>query len=200
MEHNQNQTPSDTIYFWKPNEPWGLFSQWYTAPMTDPETGIQFNCCEQYMMYHKAVTFNDEKSKHIILNELDPREHKKLGRMIKGFTKHKWDEVKFDVVVKANMLKFTQAKALEEDELVRDILGQARGQEEPPSLRSLLLATGDRKLVEASSQDRVWGIGFTAQQAEREPRYRWGKNLLGKALMEVRTRLREEEQMPDLVE
>jgi len=70
------------------------------------------------MMYHKAVTFNDEKSKWIILDELDPREHKKLGRMIRGFSKHKWDEVKFDVVVRANVLKFTQAKALEGDELV----------------------------------------------------------------------------------
>lgn len=151
------------------------------------------------MMYHKAVTFNDEKSKQIIINELDPREHKKLGRIVKGFTKHKWDEVKFDVVVRANMLKFTQAKASEEDGLVRAMLGRTRGQEEPPSLRSLLLATGDRELVEASSRDRMWGIGFTAQQAEREPRYRWGKNLLGKALMEVRSRLREEEQMLDLM-
>ena len=99
-----------------------------SPPLTDPSTGIKFNCCEQYMMYHKAVTFNDEKSKWIILDELDPREHKKLGRMIRGFSKHKWDEVKFDVVVRANVLKFTQAKALEGDELVGGYFERGKGE------------------------------------------------------------------------
>ncbi|KAJ9662782.1 hypothetical protein H2198_001232 [Neophaeococcomyces mojaviensis] len=189
----EGQISSPPVYFWKPHEDWGFLGQWYIAPMTDRETGVQFNCCEQYMMYHKAVTFKDQELELRIMDETDPRMLKALGRKISGFTEDKWNEVKFDIVVRANMMKFTQAQALQEDEFVKSIAEHAEGQE-PPSLRSLLLATGDREIVEASSRDRIWGIGFAAKQAEKQPRSKCGKNLLGKALMEVRKRLREEEQ------
>lgn len=55
-------------------------------------------------------------------------------------------------------------------------------------LRAQLLATGDKELAEASPRDRTWGIGFGAANADKN-RHRWGKNLLGKVLMEVRRRL-----------
>lgn len=58
-------------------------------------------------------------------------------------------------------------------------------------LRAQLLATGQRELVEASPFDRVWGVGFVEADAEKN-RGRWGENLLGVALMEVRRRLRED--------
>jgi ribA/ribD-fused uncharacterized protein len=58
-------------------------------------------------------------------------------------------------------------------------------------LKKMLLDTGDRELVEASPFDRIWGIGFKEEDAE-ENRERWGENLLGRALMEVRRRVREE--------
>lgn len=53
-----------------------------------------------------------------------------------------------------------------------------------------MLATGDRELVEASPDDRIWGIGFEAVKADAN-RDQWGENLLGLALMNVRKRLRE---------
>lgn len=80
---------------------------------------------------------------------------------------------KFEIVVQGNMRKFTLS-------------------EDAENMRKWLLATGDRELVEASPMDRIWGIGFAAKDAG-ENRHRWGQNLLGKALMVVRTRLREEE-------
>ncbi|UNI19240.1 hypothetical protein JDV02_005437 [Purpureocillium takamizusanense] len=58
------------------------------------------------------------------------------------------------------------------------------------SLREMLMATGDREIVEASPYDAIWGIGFTERDAEAM-REHWGENLLGKALMEVRRELRE---------
>jgi ribA/ribD-fused uncharacterized protein len=58
-------------------------------------------------------------------------------------------------------------------------------------LREWLMETGDRELVEASPADRIWGIGFTEKDA-KENGERWGQNLLGKALMEVRRKIREE--------
>ena len=56
----------------------------------------------------------------------------------------------------------------------------------------MLLETGDRLLVEASPNDRIWGVGYSAANAEAN-RGNWGGNLLGKALMRVRDRLRAEE-------
>lgn len=58
-------------------------------------------------------------------------------------------------------------------------------------MAKILLDTGDSELVEAAPKDRIWGIGFGAKYAE-DFRQEWGQNLLGKALMEVRKRLREE--------
>jgi len=63
--------------------------------------------------------------------------------------------------------------------------------EDAETLRGMLLATGERELVEASPHDRIWGVGFAEKDARRN-RYRWGKNLLGKAMTDVRKRLREE--------
>ncbi len=59
-------------------------------------------------------------------------------------------------------------------------------------LRSFLLGTGDRVLVEASPVDRVWGIGLAADDEAAADPARWrGPNLLGFALMEARRRLRD---------
>lgn len=60
------------------------------------------------------------------------------------------------------------------------------------SFRAALLATGDRLLVEASPFDSTWGIGFAAKDADAK-RERWGSNLLGHCLMDVRERFRKEE-------
>lgn len=59
-------------------------------------------------------------------------------------------------------------------------------------LKKMLLGTGEKEIAEASPRDRIWGIGFGAKRAG-DVRERWGLNLLGKALMEVRERIREEE-------
>ncbi|KAM3528596.1 hypothetical protein MY4038_005831 [Beauveria bassiana] len=58
------------------------------------------------------------------------------------------------------------------------------------SLMDMLLATGTKELVEASPTDRIWGVGYSARNAPAN-RAKWGKNLLGKVLMEVREVLRQ---------
>lgn len=45
--------------------------------------------------------------------------------------------------------------------------------------------------LKASPFDRIWGVGYGAANAEPN-RGNWGGNLLGKALMRVRDRLRAE--------
>ena len=45
--------------------------------------------------------------------------------------------------------------------------------------------------MQASPYDKIWGIGFKKENADKN-RKNWGLNLLGKALVRVRSRLREE--------
>lgn len=74
---------------------------------------------------------------------------------------------------------------------------------DPEGLKNKLLATGDRELVEASRFDRVWGVGFTREQLRMGKkggygREKWGENLLGKALMAARGRIRGEEREKEM--
>jgi ribA/ribD-fused uncharacterized protein len=55
------------------------------------------------------------------------------------------------------------------------------------ALKDYLLATGDAILVEAAPRDRLWGIGMGENNPDVADQKKWkGRNLLGKALMQVR--------------
>ena len=124
---------------------------------------------EQYMMAQKAKLFHDAQAYTAILRASDPKACKDLGRAVKGFDSNVWDKVCYDVVKAGNLAKFAQNKAL----------------------RDALLATGDVILAEAAPNDQKWGIGMTAETAEKTPQADWnGKNLLGKVLMELREKFR----------
>ena len=127
-------------------------------------------------MHHKALLCADTSTASLILFSSDPGEQKALGRKVKGFREKEkeWDRIKFETVVEGNWLRFTRAT------------------EHGAWLKARLLETGDRVLAEASRSDRVWGIGFDASEAG-DRMEEWGQNLLGKALMCVRERIREEE-------
>jgi predicted NAD-dependent protein-ADP-ribosyltransferase YbiA (DUF1768 family) len=57
---------ADFYFFWKHQ-----FGQWTLRDISDPD-GITYNCCEQYMMYKKAMLFSDLDIAKKILAELDP--------------------------------------------------------------------------------------------------------------------------------
>src|SRR5690606_16334478 len=122
-----------------------------------------FNTAEQFMMAHKALLFNpdDPLQTTVIMNTADPREQKALGRLVPNFDADVWNAHAYDIVKWGNYYKCIQ------DE----------------TLKKLLLETGQRELVEASPRDKIWGIGFGANNAAKN-RSKWGQNLLGKALME----------------
>ena len=130
-----------------------------------------------YMMYQKAMTFGDDATATKILEAETPKEQKELGRQVKHFDSKVWNGRREAVVEQGNYLKLTQANVSSSIE----------------TLRERLLATGDRELVEASPEDRLWGIGFSAEDAPNTPREQWGQNLCGKILMRVRDRLQQEE-------
>ncbi|KAF5122183.1 N-glycosidase [Metarhizium anisopliae] len=138
-------------------------------------------------MYHKALLFNDQAVAAQVLAAGHPRNAKALGRQVQNFSDETWKKHRAAIVRQGNLLKFTAA-------VTEKGFRKGTGNNAPlidGSLREMLLATGTREIVEASPSDKIWGIGCKAADAERRRAY-WGLNLLGKALMEVRSLLREQ--------
>ncbi|KAH7131420.1 hypothetical protein B0J13DRAFT_562564 [Dactylonectria estremocensis] len=187
------------LYFWRETDSeTGWLSQWYDCPFKDDEDPKKtYKTAEHYMMHHKALLFNDPKVALEILRADHPRKVKALGRKVKGFDNEVWDAHRRDIVRRGNVLKFT--RAVSEEGYHRGTAPKGKGGTKRKllplegSLRDMLLATGDRDIVEASPYDSIWGIGFTAANAE-VARESWGLNLLGLELMEVRKMLRAQDQ------
>ena len=139
------------------------------------------------MMYQKALLFNDYEAAKEVLKASNPRKAKAIGRNVRNFDEVRWNAVREGVVRQGNILKFTNA-------VTEQGFRIGTGADLPPivgSLKEMLLATGERELVEASPFDKIWGIGYTAADADHTKRSCWGLNLLGKVLMEVRETLRD---------
>lgn len=142
-----------------------VFSQWYGCKFIDDEN-IEYCSAEQYMMAKKAKLFVDNVMYDKIMESTDQKEIKQLGRKIKNFDDKTWDVHKYMIVVLGNYYKFSQNK----------------------DLLDILKNTGNMILAEASPYDNVWGIGISSAQAMKGVQWK-GQNLLGNALMEVRSML-----------
>jgi ribA/ribD-fused uncharacterized protein len=142
------------------------FSQWFGSKFTID--GITYPTAEHFMMASKARLFNDLEAEQSILKAKHPRDTQRIGRGVRGFDNKVWEEHRFEIVVRGNLAKFSQNEAFKE----------------------FLLNTKNRVIVEASPDDRIWGIGIAADNPDAKNPRRWaGTNLLGFALMEVRARL-----------
>lgn len=165
----------DFLFFWGHTESGdgvtaACLSQWY--PKGFEVDGVIYKTAEHWMMAEKARIFEDEAAREAIIQSDDPNAAKALGRKVSPFDPKVWDAQKFDVVLKGSVHKFGQ-----DDEL-----------------KSFLLSTGERILVEASPRDKIWGIGMGKTNPDAQDPALWrGENLLGFALMEARTILRETE-------
>ena len=141
-------------------------SNWYPSKFT--VDGVTYKTGEHYMMAQKATLFGDVDAFGKIVAAGSPGEAKALGRAVKNFDEEKWNANRFEIVVNAALEKFGQNEAL----------------------GAFLQSTGSLVLVEASPQDRIWGIGLAADNPKAQNPKEWdGLNLLGFALMEARTRL-----------
>lgn len=68
------------ICFHNADEENGYLSNWYPSAFT--LKGIDFSSMEQYMMYRKAICFDDDKVAAQILATEDVAEIKALGRLV----------------------------------------------------------------------------------------------------------------------
>ena len=83
------------VCFHNPDEENGYLSNWYKSDFVAEE--IKFSSMEQFMMYQKAVHFNDIASAKQIL-ETDVAEIKALGRGVTGFEESYWNGIRQIVV------------------------------------------------------------------------------------------------------
>lgn len=167
IENNIILRDDNTIFFFRTTEEYGFLSQWATCAFF--ESGKRFNSAEQYMMYRKAILFNDDYIAQRILNERLPWKQKFLGRSIMTFDEETWNTEKYNIVYRGNLLKFTQNDDLKEK----------------------LLVTGDKILVELSPYDAIWGVKLARSDSRKYNPSEWvGENLLGTILMDVRETLR----------
>ena len=133
---------------------------------------MEFPTAEHWMMVQKALLFKDYEMAREMLAVKEATSKtmakvKALGRKVQNFDEKVWVAERKRIVREGNKHKF----------------------EQNAELREKLLGTEERHLVEASPRDRIWGVGFGAQNAPKN-RARWGLNLLGEALVEVRAALR----------
>ncbi len=81
-------------------------SQWFER--TFEIDGIKYLTAEHWMMAEKARLFNDQPILDEILASPNPRAAKALGRKVRNFDDDVWNEHKFDIVKRGNLVKFQQ--------------------------------------------------------------------------------------------
>lgn len=144
-----------------------IFSNYYTKPFVVDNQ--KFLSMEQYIQYSKAVFGEDINLARKILVTSDPSKLMALGERVEMSSDEfdQWLELFQEILHKGAFAKFSQNS----------------------SLRTDLLATGDCLLFEATT-DYYAGCGANLTSKKWEDSSWEGQNLTGRALVEVRDRLR----------
>jgi ribA/ribD-fused uncharacterized protein len=167
----------DIIYFWGIED---KLSNFY--PCKFFHNGELLNCSEQGYMLEKATFFLDFDMAIKIRQLTDPAQHKKAGKLVKGFDSSLWNKYKVEKMFNVCLSKFYDKPWFKPDNELTDYL----------------LSTDDALLVEASPYDKEWGIGLSKYEAMKIDPSLWpGKNLLGKVLMRVRQTIKEQENLKE---
>lgn len=160
----------DFVLFWG-----GVYSQW--CPSKFKIDGVEYNTAEQYMMAKKALMFGDFEMLEQIMETSNPATQKDCGKRVKGFVKEVWEANCRKIVRDANYAKFTQN----------------------PKMLTEMLKDQDKEIVEASPEDKIWGIGLHETNPLAWERETWqGTNWLGIAIMEARKQILAETDVPQL--
>ena len=159
------------LLFATSDEPHFYLSQFAATPFTG--AGVLYQTAEHYMHAAKARAFGDHAAARRILACASPAGAKDAGRAVQGFSQQRWLRMRQGIVEAGCSLKFAAH----------------------PDLAALLAATGDARLVEASSTDAVWACGAGWREAvlaaARGRRAGPGLNLLGRVLERVRAAARQ---------
>ena len=142
------------IKFYKVNDKYGCFSNFSNHGFE--LKGKYWKTSEHYFQAQKfAGTVHEEE----VRLAKTPMEAAKKGRNKTIPLRNDWELIKNEIMKEAILKKFLAHS----------------------DIRDLLIATGNKEIVEATTDDYYWGCGLNGT----------GKNVLGKILMEVREILKE---------
>lgn len=144
----------EKIKFYSVNEAYGEFSNFALFPIK-----LKGKIWKTIEHYFQAQKFVDKAYQEKIRKASTPMKAAQLGRSRKVRIMKNWDNIRDNVMYEALKAKFTQHEELNE----------------------LLLATGDKILIEHTENDSYWGDSGDGS----------GKNRLGKLLMRLREKLSE---------
>lgn len=142
----------EKIKFYSVNEAYGEFSNFALFPIK-----LKGKIWKTTEHYFQAQKFVDKAYQEKIRKASTPMKAAQLGRSRKVRIIKNWDSIRDNVMYEALKAKFTQHEELNE----------------------LLLATGDKILIEHTENDSYWGDSGDGS----------GKNRLGKLLMRLRKEL-----------
>ena len=164
------------IFFHDADDPGGFMCNWYRSGFV--VDGIAYTSMEQYLMSRKCLVLGDEAAAARIMKTDIPANQKAIAANVKENSVI-WDGIKQAILMRGLYAKFQQN----------------------PPLTALLRDTEDVWLVACSQTDKIWtcGVGI-ADERRRDPKCWLGPNLLGFALMEVRSALKESKEVAPEVE
>ncbi|KAF9382519.1 hypothetical protein CPB97_007114 [Podila verticillata] len=145
----------ETIKFYRQNDRYGEFSNFYYSPFA--LDGLTWPTTEHYFQAQKFAHLADHEYYELIRITDTPGSAAKMGRNRSWPLRPDWEAVKDDLMRDCVLQKFLQH----------------------PALAKVLLETGDKHLIEHTSNDRYWADGGDGT----------GKNMLGIILMEVRKKI-----------
>ena len=120
------------------------------------------------------MLMGDSQSFRKIMASDSPAHVKKLGRLVHPWDQDKWDRTVLTIAREAVRQKFLKV----------------------PGLAEVLLSTGDAIVAECTRNDHNWGTGVDMTDVRANSPSKWpGRNILGWALMQARSDLRNPQQI-----
>ena len=127
-----------------------------------------YSSSEQWIQHCKAKYFRDTITMAQVMTAEDALDCKLIARDTVGYDKRRWKEVAYQECYKGLFAKF----------------------EQNPSLKQVLLQTGEKTIVE-SSYDQLWGTGVPLSDPACLDKTKWhNPGILGAILMDIRTKLK----------
>jgi len=143
------------VNFYSRSNPYGEFSNFALFPIK-----LEKKRWPTSEHYYQAMKFKDKKLQELVRTTEDPGDAAHIGRT-RGPVRKDWHKVKERYMWPALVAKYTQHKRL----------------------KTLLLSTGDQKIIEHTKNDSYWGDGGDGS----------GKNILGLMLMSLRDQIKKDE-------
>jgi hypothetical protein len=134
----------------------------------ESENDLKFSSLLQWMIWNKAILFENYDITNRIIEEDDPIKLNELERNFLYFDQKIWQQIMPDFLMEGNILKFLQNEELSKE----------------------LLETGDAILAQIDDSNLLYGIGsVTTDGLEFNTGNSIGRNLLGKSLMQTRDKI-----------